>query len=105
MTDSTEGIRDEVECLPLPRLGFDVPPQAQENGPNKPYGRRICLDFGVLCLFLDLDSVIVDNMDGYFEYGSDEDVITARNWIKPWVRGAQTVLDTRLGLIRICLIS
>ena len=56
-------------------------------------------------LFLDLDSVIVDNIDGYFEYGGDEDVITARNWIKPWVWSTTLFLDTRLGLIRICLIS
>ena len=40
--------------------------------------------------FLDLDSVIVDALDPYFEFGEEDDVITARNWVKPLARMAQT---------------
>ena len=90
MTDSRKGIRNEVECLPLPELGFDVPPQAPGKWPKQALWAKDLFGLRGVVLFLDLDSVIVDDMDGYFEYGSDEDVITARNWIKPWVRGAQT---------------
>ena len=39
---------------------------------------------------MDLDSVIVDSLDPYFEYGNPEDVITARNWVKPWLKMSQT---------------
>ena len=41
-------------------------------------------------LFIDLDSVIIDNIDGYFTHGSPDDVILARNWAKPFSRMGQT---------------
>jgi hypothetical protein len=43
-----------------------------------------------VALFLDLDSVIVDSLDPYFSFGAEDDVITARNWVKPLQRMAQT---------------
>ena len=90
MTDNTEGIRSEVECLPLPQLGFEVPPGAPGKWPKQALWRRDLFGLQGVALFLDLDSVIVDSIDCYFEYGDREDVITARNWVKPWLRGAQT---------------
>jgi len=41
-------------------------------------------------LFIDLDSVIVDNLDPYFTYGDPDDVILARNWARPLQRLGQT---------------
>lgn len=90
MTDSTEGIRDEVQCLPLPKLGFDIPPEAPGKWPKQALWKAELFGLKGVALFFDLDSVIVDNIDGYFEFGKEEDVITAKNWIKPWLRGAQT---------------
>lgn len=89
MTDDTTGIRPEVECLALPQLGFEVPPDAPGKWPKQALWKKDLFGLNVV-LFLDLDSVIVGNMDGYFEYGNSDDVITARNWVKPWQRGAQT---------------
>ena len=90
MTDNTDGIRNEVQCLPLPELGFEVPPGAPGKWPKQALWQDDLYGLKGVALFLDLDSVIVGNIDAYFEYGSEKDVITARNWIKPWLRGAQT---------------
>jgi hypothetical protein len=90
MTDDTTGIRPEVDCLPLPQLGFEVPPGAPGKWPKQALWGSELFGLEGVALFLDLDSVIVGNLDGYFEYGRPDDVITARNWIKPWLRGAQT---------------
>lgn len=90
MTDNTDGIRSEVECLPLPQLGFEVPPGAPGKWPKQALWSRDLFGLKGVALFLDLDSVIVDSIDCYFEYGDEKDVITARNWVKPWLRGAQT---------------
>jgi hypothetical protein len=98
MTDDTRGIRPEVECLPLPELGFEVPPEAPGKWPKQAIWSRELFGLKGVVLFLDLDSVVAGNLDGYFEYGSPDDVITARNWIKPWLRGAQTsVFRFRIG--------
>lgn len=90
MTDNSDGIRDEVECLPLPELGFEVPPGAPGKWPKQALWNRHLFDLKGVALFLDLDSVIVDSIDCYFEYGNQQDVITARNWVKFWQKGAQT---------------
>ncbi len=90
MTDDSQGIFPEVECLPLPQLGFEVPPEAPGKWPKQALWAKDLFGLKGTALFLDLDSVIVDSIDCYFEYGRAEEVITARNWIKPWQRGAQT---------------
>ena len=41
-------------------------------------------------LFVDLDSVIISNIDGYFSHGSPDDIILARNWAKPFSGMGQT---------------
>lgn len=98
MTDNTTGIDPAVECLPLPQLGFEVPPGAPGKWPKQALWNRELFGLKGVALFLDLDSVIVDSIDEYFEYGNPDDVITARNWIKPWQRGAQTsVFRFRIG--------
>ena len=45
-----------------------------------------------VALFLDLDSVIVDRIDPYFEFGEENSVITARNWVKPLSNGTNLCL-------------
>jgi len=90
MTDDTAGIDSVVECLPLPQLGFEVPPGAPGKWPKQALWSKDLFGLQGVALFLDLDSVIIGPIDDYFEFGRAEDVITARNWIKPWLRGAQT---------------
>ncbi len=89
-TDDREGIRPEVECLPLPGLGVDVPPEAPGKWPKQALWAKDLFGLQGVALFLDLDSVIVGSLDPYFEYGEPDDVITARNWVKPWRKMAQT---------------
>ena len=90
LTDNTNGIRKEVDCLPLPELGFEIPPEAPGKWPKQAlWGKEL---FGIegVVLFVDLDSVIVGPLDDFFTYGKEDEVITARNWVKPWIRSAQT---------------
>jgi hypothetical protein len=89
-TDDRRGIRPEVVCLDLPELGCPVP----TNAPGK--FRKLALwnaDLAGLtgnALFLDLDVVITGPLDELFAYGNPEDVVLARNWIKPLERLGQT---------------
>lgn len=89
-TDDTRGIRKEVECLPLPALGCEIPPEAPGKWPKQALWGADLFGLEGTALFIDLDSIIVDRIDPYFEYGDPDDVITARNWVKPWLRMAQT---------------
>lgn len=94
-TDDTTGIRKEVVCLPLPELGCEIP---QRDARGRLLGKwpKVALWskdlFGLrgVGLFVDLDSVIVANIDDYFSYGNENDVITARNWVQPLRRLGQT---------------
>jgi hypothetical protein len=90
LTDDAQGLRAEIEAHPLPELGCEWP----KNSMGK--WRKLVLWGESLpglvgpTLFIDLDSVIVGNIDGYFEYGNPDDVILARNWAKPLQRLGQT---------------
>jgi len=81
-TDDPTGIRKEVECFPLPELGCEIPPDVPGKWPKQALWGRDLFGLQGLALFLDLDSVIVGNLDGYFEFGQPDDVITARNWVR-----------------------
>jgi len=89
-TDNRTGIRPEVECHDLPELGCPVP----TNAPGK--FRKVALWndnlFGLsgTALFLDLDIVITGSLDELFSFGNPDDVVLARNWIKPLERLGQT---------------
>lgn len=89
-TDDSKGIRPEVECLPLPELGVEVPAEAPGKWPKQALWAKDLFGLEGVALFLDLDSVIVDSINPYFEYGDADDVITARNWVKPWLKMSQT---------------
>lgn len=91
LTDDPSGLRPEVVAQPLPELGCEWP----KNSPGK--WRKLVLWGAEVpglepgpALFVDLDSAIVGNIDGYFEYGHPDDVILARNWAKPLQRLGQT---------------
>jgi hypothetical protein len=89
-TDISEGLRAEVESRPLPVLGVDHPKRTAGKWPKVAlWGPELGGLTGPV-LFLDLDTVIVGNMDGYFTYGSPGDVVLARNWAKPLSGMGQT---------------
>ena len=89
-TDDRRGIRPEIACFDLPDLGCPVP----TNAPGK--FRKLALWnanlFGLrgIGLFLDLDVVVTGSLDELFTCGDPDDVILARNWIKPLERLGQT---------------
>src|SRR6478609_12058116 len=93
LTDDARGLRREIDAYPLPELGCELPKRSMGKW------RKLVLwsaDLPALTglkgpvLFIDLDSVIVANMDGYFTHGQPDDVILARNWSKPLQRLGQT---------------
>ncbi|MCH9753717.1 MAG: hypothetical protein K0T99_02310 [Alphaproteobacteria bacterium] len=77
ITDSTEGIRKEVKICPIPSINVpsrnDVSPWRKLLMFSKELG-----DIKGKTLFLDLDIVIVDNIDCFFEYSDDFCII--ENW-------------------------
>ncbi|MFX1680545.1 glycosyl transferase [Mitsuaria sp. CC2] len=93
LTDNAEGLRPEVDAYDLPELGCEWPKKSMGKWRklvmwSADMGEKTGLSGPVL--FVDLDSVIVDNIDGYFSHGNPEDVILARNWAKPMQRLGQT---------------
>jgi hypothetical protein len=89
-TDDTSGIRPEVNTLPLPPLGCEIPPDVPGKWPKVALWTKDLAGMTGVALFIDLDSVIVRNIDCYFDYGSPDEVITARNWLNKLKKSAQT---------------
>ena len=81
-TDSTIGIRSEVECFDCPEV--DIPSPKRNRG-----WRKISLWANTLpgltgtVLFLDLDIVITGGLDEFFTYRSDVDFCVIHNWTHP----------------------
>jgi len=89
-TDNRDGIRPEVDCYGLPELGCPRPTNAPGKWPKTALWNKDLFGLKGLALFVDLDVVITGNLDGFFSFGNPEDVILARNWIKPLERLGQT---------------
>ncbi len=90
LTDDANGIRDEVVCRGLPELGCPRPTNAPGKWPKTALWGKTLFDLEGVVLFIDLDVVITGNLDPFFSFGKPEDVILARNWIKPFERLGQT---------------
>lgn len=89
-TDSREGIRSEVLCEDLPVIDYEIPETRRGIWPkSRLWGPKLGSLSGVV-LFLDLDLVVTDSLDGFFTFGNPEDVILARNAAKPFERLGQT---------------
>jgi hypothetical protein len=90
LSDSSQGLRPEVEYFELPELGCAHPVGTMGKWRKQIlWGRNVPGLTGV-ALFIDLDSVIVGSLDGYFSHGAPDDVILARNWARPTQRLGQT---------------
>lgn len=91
-TDSAVGVRPEVHCEPLPPLDVEMPVGTPGIWPKaRLWGERLGNLTGDV-LFLDLDMVIVDNLDPFFEFGAPGEVVLSRNPAKPFERLGQTSL-------------
>jgi len=77
ITDDPEGIRPEVKTYPIPEIKI---PQKNDVSPWRKllmFSKKIG-DIKGKVLFLDLDIVIIDNIDCFFEYSNDFCII--ENW-------------------------
>lgn len=95
LTDISEGITPEVECYPIPPL--DLPEGSPERGWNKLSTFEPDL-YGLQgnALFLDLDVVIVDNIDCFFQ--QEGDFLIIHDWKRPWrITGNSSVYRFKIG--------
>lgn len=89
-TDDPSGIDSRVAVYPLPELGCPVPAKAPGKWRKTALWGHELFDLSGVALFIDLDVVITGNLDPLFEFGSSDDVVVARNWVKPLERLGQT---------------
>lgn len=95
LTDRSEGVRAEVECLPIPSLA--LPPGIPERGWTKLTTFEADLHgLRGTALFLDLDVVIVDDITPFFEVPGEFVII--HDWKRPQrVTGNSSVYRFTLG--------
>jgi len=91
-TDSTAGLRSEVDAQPLPPLDVEMPTGTFGIWPKARLWGDQLSDLSGPVLFFDLDLVIVGSLDPFFEFGNPQDVILARNPAVPFERLGQTSL-------------
>lgn len=100
LTDDSTGINPAVKCYPIPEL--NLPPGLPERGWKKLTTFKPELyELKGVALFLDIDIVIVDNIDGFFTYEAEHDdsVVIIRDWKKPWrMIGNSSVYRFNLGM-------
>jgi hypothetical protein len=87
LTDNKSGLDAEIESFPLIKL--DIP-----NGPERGWDKLTTFsdplyDLTGQALFLDLDVVIVDNIDCFFEFEAGFPII--KDWVKRDVTGNSSV--------------
>ena len=95
LTDRTEGIDPNVHCFPIPSL--DLPAGSPERGWNKLSTFEPDL-YGLKgnALFLDLDVVIIDNIDCFFQ--AEGEFLVIHDWKRPWrITGNSSVYRFKLG--------
>jgi len=95
LTDHGEGIRAEVQCLPIPDL--KLPDGIPERGWKKLTSFEANLHgLTGTALFLDIDIVIVDDITPFFEQPGDFLII--HDWKRPWrITGNSSVYRFELG--------
>ena len=89
-TDNREGIRPEVLCEDLPPIDAEMPVNSKGIWQkSRLWGPRLGTLEGPV-LFLDLDVVVVGSLDPFFSVGTPDQVILARNPVRPLERLGQT---------------
>lgn len=80
LTDDASGIIKEVDCFPCPEINIPAPYNLYPWRKITLWDKKVA-DLQGEVLFLDLDLVIVDNIDSFFDYGKGFHVI--ENWTQP----------------------
>ncbi len=88
--DDSSDIRPEVECHPLPELDFEIPKTKKGIWPKSRLWNKNLADLKGPFLFLDLDLIITNNLDVFFEFGDPDDVVLAHNPTNPFDKMGQT---------------
>jgi len=95
LTDDANGVRSEVQCLPIPELR--LPPGTPERGWTKltVFGEQLHGLRGT-ALLLDLDIVIVDSIDSFFTHPGEFLII--HDWKRRWrITGNSSVVRFVIG--------
>jgi len=95
-TDDETGIIDEVQCLPIPEINLP------SNLPERMWKKLTTLKsdlYGLKgrALFLDLDIVIVDNIDCFFEVEGEFRIIKDHSWRTWRITGNSSVYRFDIG--------
>jgi hypothetical protein len=100
LTDDSEGIRAEVQCLPIPPLDLEVP----SGQPDRAWKKLTTFEQNLhglhgTALFLDLDVVVVGSLDAFFEQPGEFLIIHdyARPWRTERITGNSSVYRFELG--------
>ena len=95
LTERSQGIRAEVQCLPIPDLALP------EGIPERGWKKLTTFEADLhgltgTALFLDLDVVIVDDITPFFDQPGDFLII--HDWKRPWrITGNSSVYRFELG--------
>jgi hypothetical protein len=90
LTDCSDRLVNSIRALPLPVLGCSEPVRTRGKWRKVALWGESLHGLQGAALFLDLDSIIINNIDSYFQLGKPEDVILERNWAKPLSNLGQT---------------
>ncbi|WP_090126089.1 glycosyltransferase [Lutibacter oricola] len=95
-TDDEKGIMDEVDCYPIPEINLD------SNLPERMWKKLTTLKedlYGLegRALFLDLDIVIVDNIDCFFDVEGEFRIIKDHSWRSWRITGNSSVYRFDIG--------
>ncbi len=87
LTDNNDGLAEGIESFPIPKL--DIP-----DGPERGWDKLVTFssplyDLQGQALFLDLDVVIVDDIDCFFDHEAEFPIIN--DWVKKDVTGNSSV--------------
>ena len=95
LTDDPTGIHPDIACYPIPEL--NLPSGLPERGWKKLTTFKPELyDLTGTALFLDIDIVIVDNIDCFFQ--EEGEFLIIHDWQKPWrITGNSSVYRFKLG--------
>jgi hypothetical protein len=95
LTDNATGVHPDVECIPIPSL--DLPSQLPERGWKKLTVFASALgNLKGTALFLDLDVVIVNSLEPFFEHPGSFVII--HDYKRPWrITGNSSVFRFELG--------
>ena len=89
-TDTRDGVLPDIDCFDLPEMPGFMPERTIGQWPKSRLWAPTLGDLEGPFLFIDLDVVIMDSLDPFFEFGSPDDVIVARNAAKPFHKLGQT---------------